>query len=446
MKTQIKYLGFGLLLLAFPLKAQIIPDTLSLEAVLQMVLENNHQILNSQLERQKLLMQKRELHSGLLPRVEAYSSLSHYYAIPKMVIPGEIFGLTGKIPVELGTRFDWNSGIKYSQLIYDQSYFTSLKLISALLQLHDLNHQQQVEEILYQTSILFHLCITLDHQISAFDSTIGNMERLKQIVQSQSDNGMARKADVERVAIDISKLEIEQIRMSENYSQQLNLLKLITGIDPGSFIYPQEAGQHKSNFPWSAHANIEDRIELQMLDKQKSATRLELQIEKQSRLPALAAFGQHYYQGMRDQFDFLDGGDDRFFQSGLIGIQLQIPLFNGLAKQSRIHLKQVELKQLDLQRDHLYKSFQSEYSEALQTYQNARSTLDMEIQNLEATGIIYRTNLAGYKQQIVSLTDLILSEYQHTKSRMALFGAQFSLIQAELKLRKITGMLLHPYL
>ena len=155
----------------------------------------------------------------------------------------------------------------------------------------------------------------------------------------------------------------------------------------------------------------------------------------------LAAFGQHYYQGMRDQFDFLDGGDDRFFQSGLIGIQLSVPLFNGLAKQSRINIKEVELRQIDTQREQIMMRFHSEYFEAVQIYENSLRTLEMEDQNLEAARTIYQTNLAGYKQHIVSLTDLILSEYQLTKTRMELFGAQFAVKKAELTLRKITGML-----
>jgi len=68
----------------------------------------------------------------------------------------------------------------------------------------------------------------------------------------------------------------------------------------------------------------------------------------------------------------------------------------------------------------------------------------MEQDNLEAAKTIYETNLAGYKQQVVSLTDLILSEYQLTKTRMELYGARFDVQQAELSVRKITGNLIIP--
>jgi outer membrane protein TolC len=169
-------------------------------------------------------------------------------------------------------------------------------------------------------------------------------------------------------------------------------------------------------------------------------------MEKQSGWPVLTAFGQHYYQGMRDQFDFLDGGEDRFFLSGMIGIQLQVPLFNGFAKQSRIRLKEAELQQVDLKREQMLMSLTAGYAEAVQNHRNSLLTLDMEQENLEAAKIIYQTNLAGYKQHVVSLTDLILSEYQLTKSRMELYHAHFAVQKAELTLRKIDGQLIKPYL
>lgn len=444
MKKHRNILGLLVLLGMSGVQAQIRTDTISLENAIQRSITSNHQLLISQLEKQKVLLQKKELGSNMLPQVEAYSNFSHFYSIPKMVIPGEIFGLTGKIPVELGTKYDWNSGLRFSQLIYNQSYFTSLKLVSELISLQDLSHQQMTEEIIYRTSTVFHHCITIEQQISVFDSTIHNMERLKEIVQAQHQNGIVRKADVERVAIDITKLEIEKLRMHESYTQQLNLLKILTGTDPDRQLYPVAAYSPEISLLRSAPRDIQNSIELKILDNQKSARQFELEMEKQTRWPVLTAFGQHYYQGMRDEFDFLDGGDDRFFKTGMIGIQLQVPIFNGFAKQSRIHLKEAELKQTDLKREQAMMSLTTEYSEAIQRYHNSLFTLDMEQKNLEAAKIIYQTNLAGYKQQVVSLTDLILSEYQLTKTRMELYSVQFAVQQAELTVRKISGTLIIP--
>ena len=49
-----------------------------------------------------------------------------------MVLPGEIFGQTGMIAVQIGTKYDWSNGFRASQVLFNQSYFTSLKLSGRL--------------------------------------------------------------------------------------------------------------------------------------------------------------------------------------------------------------------------------------------------------------------------------------------------------------------------
>lgn len=141
-------------------------DTLLLKEAVDLAIENNHSIQIADLERQKAVFQKKENKNRLLPQVEEYSTFSNYYSIPKMVIPGEIFGQEGSIPVEFGTKYDWNSGLKYSQLVYSQSYFTSLKLISEIIELQKLNVLLKKEEVAFQVSQLYYLCQTVKKQLA----------------------------------------------------------------------------------------------------------------------------------------------------------------------------------------------------------------------------------------------------------------------------------------
>lgn len=82
--------------------AQNKTDTIYLGRVVDLALQNNQAIKIAELEKQKAILQYKISRSNLMPQVEAYSTFSYYYAIPKMVIPGEIFGLQGNIPVEFG--------------------------------------------------------------------------------------------------------------------------------------------------------------------------------------------------------------------------------------------------------------------------------------------------------------------------------------------------------
>ena len=345
MRTLILIIGMSLTAKLF-LSAQNRQDSLPLHEAVTLAMENNHSIQIADLEHQKAVFQQKESKSRLMPQVEAYSTFSYYYAIPKMVIPGEIFGQEGSIPVEFGTKYDWNSGLKFSQLIYSQSYFTSLTLISEMIELHELNVQMKKEEVAFQVSQLYYLCQTVEKQLTAMDSTLANLQKLKAIVELQKANDMAQQADVERLEIDINKVKIERQKLAEHLAQQINLLKLLTGQSMDTeVILPQSISVDETDIGLIENTDCR-RTELQLLEQQKQTTVLQADMEKQGYLPTLSVFGQHYYQGMRDEFDFFDGGDDRFFKSGIVGLQLSIPIFDGFARRNRIKMQEIEFRKL----------------------------------------------------------------------------------------------------
>ena len=144
---------------------------LTLKQSLQLGLEKNVSVLNAGLEQQKVGYQLTEAQSKLYPQLEAYSNFNYYYAIPKMVIPGEIFGQTGMIAVEIGTKYDWSNGFKASQVLYSQSYLTSLKLAKRMVSMGELNLQQKKEEVIYQVSQVYYLCLTTREQITQLKTT-----------------------------------------------------------------------------------------------------------------------------------------------------------------------------------------------------------------------------------------------------------------------------------
>jgi outer membrane protein TolC len=416
-------------------------DTLLLSEAVVLAIENNHSIQIADLERQKTVFQEKENKSQLLPQVEAYSTFSYYYAIPKMVIPGEIFGQQGNIPVEFGTKYDWNSGLKFSQLIYSQGYFTSLRLISEMIELHEINVQQKKEEVAFQVSQLYYLCQTTNKQLDEMDSTLANMQNLKAIVELQKANDMARQADVERLEIDINQVKIERQKLAEQLAEQNNLLKLLTGqsIDKELLLSQSISSNDKEiDIVKKDHR----RTELQLLEQQKEAAALQISMEKQEYLPTLTAFGQHYYQGMRDEFDFFDGGDDRFFKSGIVGLQLNIPIFDGFARRNRIKMQETELRKLQTQVAQTELLDAKEKREAWQSYENSQQELAILNDNIKSAEKIYQANLLGYRQQLVSLTDLILSEKQLIGNRIKYYSTVYKVKSAKLKLKKLYGSLL----
>lgn len=419
--------------------AQDQTDTIYLSRVVDLALQNNQAIKIAELEKQKAVFQYKASQSMLMPQVEAYSTFSYYYAIPKIVIPGEIFGQQGNIPVEFGTKYDWNNGFRFTQLIYNQSYFTNLRIVDEMIKIQDFNTQLKKEEVVFQISQLYYLCQTIDWQISVVDSTLKQMQKLIEIVKKHQINGLARQADVERVIIDVRKIEIQKQELASHFQQQLFLLKLLTGLDPDAKILLSRA------LPATlvlADSTGYKRTELLMLEKRKELVALQVKAEKQSQFPSVALFGQHYYQGMRDEFDFFDGGKDRFFKAGIVGLQLSVPIFDGFSRRNQVRLKQIEFYQVQAQSEQLKLMDLKEKNEALTGYKTQLEELGKLSENIKSAQQIYQSNLSSYQQQVISLTDLIISESQLAEIRMQYYGTIFKLLSSDLAMKKINGKLL----
>jgi outer membrane protein TolC len=310
-----------------------------------------------------------------------------------------------------------------------------------MIELHEINVQQKKEEVAFQVSQLYYLCQTTDKQLDEMDSTLANMQNLKAIVELQKANDMARQADVERLEIDINQVKIERQKLAEQLAEQYNLLKLLTGqsIDKELLLSQSISSNDKEiDIVKKDHR----RTELQLLEQQKEAAALQISMEKQEYLPTLTAFGQHYYQGMRDEFDFFDGGDDRFFKSGIVGLQLNIPIFDGFARRNRIKMQETELRKLQTQVAQTELLDAKEKREAWQSYENSQQELAILNDNIKSAEKIYQANLLGYRQQLVSLTDLILSEKQLIGNRIKYYSTVYKVKSAKLKLKKLYGSLL----
>lgn len=418
--------------------------SLSLRQSCLLGIEQNMNVQNTVLEQQKAHYRLREAKSKLYPQLEAYGTFNYYYAIPKLIIPGEIFGQTGPIPVEIGTTFDLSGGFKASQVLYNQSYFTSLQLALKMTALEELNLQQKKEEIIFQVSQLYYLCQATREQISLLYTRIKNMDRLLGITELQSRNDLIRKTDHSRVSVARDNLQTRIDNLDQLYNNQLGMLKYLIGLPVETEVVLSDTfafSQDNILVDLFERTGLPERMELQVLDKQIEITELTRKSVRQSYLPILTGFGQFYYQGQRNEFDFFKRGDDKFYKVGVVGVNLTIPLFDGFEKRSKIKQYDLELIQLKNMRENRLEYFSRELVDALNQYRNSLKILHRQEKNIQVAEEIYDVSLQGYRQQVVPLSDLLMSEGELTEAHLSYSNALMQLKNAGLEVKKVKGEL-----
>jgi len=415
---------------------------LSVKEACKMGIEKNVEVRNSELEQTKWKSQLSEARSKLYPQMDGYSTFSNNFAIPKLIVPGEIFGQSGPIPVEIGTKFDWSSGFRASQILYNQSYFTSLKILKRQENLSAISTIMQKEEVVYQVTLVYFLCKYTEKQVEYLTGNLANMERLAEITRNQSDNGMIRKVDHDRVVVNRANIQTHIDNLEHLHKKQLGLLRFLLGLDQNSRIILTDSLSVGSLYVADKLFDPSNKTGIRMIETQIEITTLSKKGKQQESLPTLTGFGQYYFQGQRHQFDFLKGGEDKFYKVGVIGLGLRIPIFSGFEKHWSAARFETELLQLRNTLDNTKKYLSKEHSDAISQFNNSINIISRQEENIRTAMAVYNINLLGYTQQVVPLSDLILAEDNVTEARLSCLNALLQLKNAELDLRKVRGELL----
>jgi len=442
---------FGLLIIAQASAQKEETVFLSLHQACRLAVDSNLLVKNAQLETVKTKYQAMESRSRFYPQLEGYSDFNYYYKIPKMVMPGEFFGGTSDIAIEMGTKYDWSSGFNASLTLFNLSYLTSLKVTNLAKKISTLSLLQTKEEIVYQLSQVYFLCIATKYQEFLLTKNQQNTARLLNILKAQKDNGLVRKIDCSKVLVARNNLQTEIDNISQLYKKQIKLLKYLTGIstwksieltDTFSAEIPLDSIMVLNHFNESVQPDFAALTELKVIDLQIEKTVLSKKGVSHSYYPTLSAFGTFLFQGQQDKFNFFDGENDRFFKVGYLALNLSIPIFDGFEKHASFLQYDVELQQLKNSRKNTLENFSKEYGNAVVQYKNSVQTLERQKENIRIAEEEYEIDLAGYGQQTVLFSELMSSENALREARYSLIGSWLQFKDAELELKKLRGTLL----
>lgn len=424
---------------------------LSLPQACQLAIDSNLIIKNAKLSILKSKYLQSEFKSKLYPQLEGYSDLLNYYQIPKMMMPGELFGGTGQIAMEMGTKYDWSSGFRASMKLFDLSYLTSIKVANMEKKICDLGLIQKKEEIVYQLSQVYYLCLSTKYQKDYLNQNLQNTDHLLEILKAQNENGLARKIDYSKVMVTRNNLQTQIDNLSQLFNKQIGMLKYLMGINALNIIELTDTASLEISADSLAllikKGNTQDDYntltDIKVLDNRIETIALNKKGLLKSYFPTLSGNGTFLFQGQQNEFNFFDGQSDRFFKVGYLGLSVSLPLFDGFEKHSKLLQYNVELQQLKNSRKNAIENIKKDYIDAVNQFNNSVTTIMRQKENIKIAEQDYSIGLAGFTQQTVLLSDLILSENSLTEARLSYVDSWLQLKNADLEVKKVKGELIN---
>lgn len=420
-----------------------LPDTLTLKESLHIGLENSRTLKKAYIDEDKAKFQRDEIRGAGLPQLSAYGQYNNFISVYPQALPGGLFGgEPGDLTVlSFGVPQSLKAGLQFNQLIFSNSYLIGLKAARTGEEFYSLLAQQTEEDVIHDISMNYLATVQMELQKDNLLANIDQLEGLEKILQAQYENDLARKVDLNRVKVNLTSIQSELENLEIGIEQREGYLKLIMGVPVDTPIILDKSLADGETLVSSFEVQefiLTDRKDIQILAVQDQLYEYDLKNIKSAMMPQLVGFADYNQNTFSNTFDYFSQSKV-WYEGFLIGLKLEVPIFDGLVTKSKAAQSRLKSKQLDLDRILAEDNANLEYQNAINKYYNSINTLESLEDNLALAKTVISDTEVLYKEGLSPLTDLLAAE---TAIRVAQASYNNQIIQvriAQLEILNSTG-------
>lgn len=411
---------------------------MSLQQCVQYGLTNNKGVLKSKLEIDRANEKRTETRSEYLPQVNGTVSFQDNLKLQTSILPGELIGQPGtQVPVQFGTKYNTSAGIDAKQVIYNQSLIYAMKLTRQSTKVSEINAKKTEEQLIYDIASAYYATQISFTQKKLVESNLAQIDSLYKITQIQFENDAAKQLDLDKLTVNKTNLQTELITSTSNYEQQLLLLKYYMGMPLDTSIEVAAIDMKEQSATMIDIKSL-NNTDLELVQAQREIYSVTLQQIRAGYLPSLSLSFQSSVQNMQNNLRMFDKGA-KWFPTSYVGLNLSIPIFDGLAKNSRVKQTKFQMEQSVLEEEYLTENLKMQRENATNTLKANQSALASQQQNIELAQKVYTITMAQFIGGIATITDIVNAETSLRDAQTNYLKALVQVKLGELDLIKSTG-------
>lgn len=423
-------------------------DTLTLKRCIEIGIENNLTLQQKQQDIHIAEIGQSENRHKLIPVIQGYANFVHNVERATSVTDGsnlsKLLGVDAPYMVGQGLDFQTTGGFQLSMPLYNQTLYTGIQIADKMKEISEASYEKAKEDLTVEISKLYYLAQTTAKQIELIRSNIGRMESLKSITSAFYDNDMALKVDVQRVDINLENLRTQLTNAEAMYEQQLNLLRYTLDFAPDTpILLSTLKGYMDYDDSYLLRGLSPDLYELQLLNMQSEVLEKQKKMINQGYLPTLSLVGATQWTAFTDKFEnyFHTHPTNKWYNHTYWGLQLNVPIFDGLAKRNKSRKVAAQYTQLQTTIADTEKKLQTQYQNSLNDWHNNIRNAERQRENYRLAESVYLVTSDQYKEGVASMSDLLQDEMRMTEAQNGYISALYKYMVSELSLLKLTGQL-----
>lgn len=463
-QKQILLLAFMFLGVTFASRAQE-SIKLSLQDALKMALQNNTNILNSDLDLKIAQKKVWETLATGLPQINAKGSYQHIFKVPTLNFGGKTVLSNTEVPwdqktqsgtmssltlsngeniylnseagtpIELGLKNNTSFDVTLSQLIFSGSYFVGLQATKVYYGLTKENAEKTKLDVVETVTNTYNMIKLAEESRKILTQNLENINKTLFEVSEMNKQGFLEKTDVDQLELTGNTIRNAMNQIDSNLDMGYRLLKIQLGMEEGvkvelSDILETDESLTKSSLELITETfNISQNVDYKLIKTAEKAAKLELNLVKTSFMPTISGFYNHTEKLKAPAFDFAP--------KDLIGVNLSLPIFSSGQRLSTVAQKKMSLEKAQNTTRFVSSSlsmqatqFQNDLKLKLEKYENQKKSKEL-------SDVIYQRTLEKYKQGMASSMDLMNSQNQYLSNLTSYYQCIYDLQGAKSKLEKL---------
>jgi outer membrane protein len=418
--------------------------SLSAKQAVEFAMKNSTQVKNALKDIEIQLQTNREITSAAYPQINGNINATYYTAIPTSLIPAEIFGgAPGTFEaVKFGTKYNGSYGATLQQLLFDGQVFVGLQARAASIEYAEKNVAVTQEMIKANVYKIYYQLVVGRKQIALLDANIARSQKLLHDTKALFENGFQEKLDVDKVSVTLSNLKTEKTKIENQLKTGYLGLKYLMGMPVKSQLALTDtlSDSFLKDGLLTDSVNYQDRVEFQFL---KSAEKLNLYNIKRYKftyIPTVSLTGSYVRNAQRQTFSFFKGSEP-WYTNSYIGLQINVPIFDGLARDARIKNAKLSLQKTENNIADLKNRIDMEIDSSRISISNSLITLEEQNKNMALAEQVYNQTKLKYEQGLGSNLEITNAETELRTAQNNYFTALYDAIVARIDYLKAIGKL-----
>jgi outer membrane protein TolC len=415
----------------------------TLNEAISFAMKNNDSLKNAILDEQISRKKVKEITANGLPQINATSSLNHFIKVPSVEITNPFLSPSNPsstISFPQGIPYSWNNTIQASQLLFDGTFFLGLKAAKEFVEMSKIDLKRSEIDVENNVTKAYYAALIIDENIQLIENTVKRIEKSYFEISELYKNGLVEKIDADRLKLTLANTNTQFSQLKDQRELVYYSLKMQMGLKVGEKIELADNLNQlmlKDNGAvLSEKASYENRIEYRKLLLAEKLNNLDKKRYLVGYLPSIGAFGNYTYNTFGVEFDNLG---NKFFSGSLVGVQLTLPIFDGLRKSAQIQQVKLNALKLTNTKKMVENFIDLDRVNSQSRYERAKEQLTIQKDNFDLAKEIYNRASLKLKEGVGSSLELTNADNDLKQAQTNYLTSIYNWLNAQIELKRAIG-------